>query len=332
MPRRESTTEIGHRCYPAELHQIALSEKGTVPEWIQLLPAGTKINGIDGRKFQNPNPEEVAKRAKRFHTDLPLDWEHSTELVAPYGGRAPAAGWLIDFESRDGGAIWARVDWTDEGARSVAAREYRYISPVFHATSDGEVIQLLSAALTNRPNLRLTALNQLQTHFDEEARMKAKLLKILGLEANASDDEAFEAVTNLNARLQDAEKAKQAAPDSEKWAPRAELLTALNRVAEWEKAMETAKAEAFRAKVIAAVDQAVKDGKVTPAAKDYHLNACKDEAALVAFNQMVAASVPFGAQAPAQPQGDQVALNQVELDVCTAMGIAPEAFAAAKKE
>jgi phage I-like protein len=85
---------------------------------------------------------------------LPLDYDHATEWDA----FAPAAGWLKQFEVRDG-AIWAHIEWTDKGRRAVASKEYRYISPVFRWNErTGEVMQLLRAALTNNPNLQSTAI------------------------------------------------------------------------------------------------------------------------------------------------------------------------------
>ena len=89
---------------------------------------------------------------------LPIDYDHATDFAAPSGRPAPAAGWIREIEVRDG-ALWGRVEWTSHGRAAVVTHEYRYISPVFEYSQDGEVQRLLRAALTNNPNLYLTAIS-----------------------------------------------------------------------------------------------------------------------------------------------------------------------------
>jgi len=81
------------------------------------------------------------------------------------------------------GALWGRVEWTPHGAAALIVREYRYISPVFQYSSDGEVTRLLRAGLTNNPNLYLTAIS---------ARATADATVRTGLSAHAivADDDA----------------------------------------------------------------------------------------------------------------------------------------------
>lgn len=57
------------------------------------------------------------------------------------------------------GSIWGRVRWTDEAARLVAARQYRYLSPVMLRTLQGVVTRILGASLVHRPDLDLLALS-----------------------------------------------------------------------------------------------------------------------------------------------------------------------------
>lgn len=50
--------------------------------------------------------------------------------------------------------MWGRVEWTDKGKAHVAAREYRYVSPVYYYQQDtGDIQAIESVALTNVPNL-----------------------------------------------------------------------------------------------------------------------------------------------------------------------------------
>src|ERR1700693_6392182 len=130
------------------------------PEWIELLPAGEFV-GRDGRgPFRVSNAEAViaATDALRMEAGLPIDYDHATDFAAPSERRAPAAGWIRAIEVREG-ALWGKVEWTTHGSAAVAAHEYRYISPVFEYSHDGEVQRVLRAALTNNPNLYLTAIS-----------------------------------------------------------------------------------------------------------------------------------------------------------------------------
>ena len=94
----------------------------------------------------------------RLEAGLPIDYDHATDFAAPAGRPAPAAGWIREIEVREG-ALWGHVEWTSHGASAVVTHEYRYISPVFEYSENGEVQRLLRAALTNNPNLYLTAIS-----------------------------------------------------------------------------------------------------------------------------------------------------------------------------
>ena len=72
---------------------------GNAPEWVQLLPAGPEIEGRDGRKWRLDDPGHVALSSYDADRDLPIDYEHATEIKAPDRGsrhaharpRTPAA-------------------------------------------------------------------------------------------------------------------------------------------------------------------------------------------------------------------------------------------------
>lgn len=93
-------------------------------------------------------------------TDVPVDYEHQS-LGGTYSsptGQAPAAGWIKALrlvEPDDGGlepGLYADVEWTQAAQAKLAAREYRYLSPVVIVRKrDRRVVALHSAALTNKP-------------------------------------------------------------------------------------------------------------------------------------------------------------------------------------
>jgi phage I-like protein len=104
---------------------------------------------------------------------LVLDYDHSTDLAAPEGRPAPAAGWLKEFKVEHG-AIFARIEWTKDAAEAVKQKKYRYVSPVFEHSKDGKVERILRAALTNNPALtELPAIAAARTRMAKKEAMGA---------------------------------------------------------------------------------------------------------------------------------------------------------------
>lgn len=129
---------------------------------IQLFPAG-EFAGVDGRPTDVEggkwviNAELAAALVAQIDaakTPLVIDYEHQTLRSAENGQPAPASGWFRKVEWREADGLFAvDVEWTANAAAMIAAKEYRFISPVFRYNKRGEVRQLLHAALTNTPAL-----------------------------------------------------------------------------------------------------------------------------------------------------------------------------------
>jgi phage I-like protein len=151
------------------------------PEWIELIPAG-KFSAVDGRgPFENEDPDSIvaASVSKMPAVGLVLDYDHSTDLAAPEGRPAPAAGWLKGFKIQDG-AIFARIEWTADAAEAVKEKKYRYVSPVFEHSKDGKVERILRAALTNNPALiNLPALASAGVQRMEKEEKRPKLSEVM---------------------------------------------------------------------------------------------------------------------------------------------------------
>ncbi len=144
----------------AALCTVELSA-GPPPEWVEIIPAGPRVTGRDGRSwvFGLAEGQAVITAFSGNGGPLPVDWEHASEHRAPRGEEAPAAGWITALELRNG-ALWGRVEWTPRAAEQISRREYRFLSPVFLFNKNtGSIIKLSSVALTNNPNLYLAALN-----------------------------------------------------------------------------------------------------------------------------------------------------------------------------
>lgn len=131
-----------------------------VPEWIELIPAGPAIIGIDGRQWLNETPDRIIAAFIARNKPMVVDYEHASEHRAPQGLDAPAAGWVDRLEVRGMGSIWGHVVWTEKAMQYIADKAYRFISPAFtFEKTTQRIAALISAALTNKPNLNLTALN-----------------------------------------------------------------------------------------------------------------------------------------------------------------------------
>jgi phage I-like protein len=313
-----------------------LDAEGGAPEWVQLLPKGADVVGRDGRKWINDKPAAVVSAFKRDFSPLPIDWNHATEYIAKYGGEAPAAGWIEELDLREDGSLWGKVTWTERGERSVNAREYRFLSPVFKFDAEtSRILQLFGCALTNSPNLRLTAINSREDEPErEESNMDEKLLATLGLPKTATVEQALNAIEALKEEKRAALNSAQT-PSPEKFVPRADYDLAMNRARSAEdKLSEQSKAEHTK-EVNAAVDAAIAAGKIAPASKQFYVDSCGDAAALERFKAFAAAapavidpkSPLLGTQPPTANQGE---LTPNQMAICTRMGIAPEDFKKAR--
>lgn len=345
------------------MNRIAFNSElpqGSTPDWVQLLPAGPEIVGVDGRRWLLDRAAMGAVLAAfpRRGRPLVIDWEHATELRALKGEEAPAAAWMHELQER-GGELWARVEWTPRAAEQVENREYRYLSPVFtYQKSTGRILEVVSAGLTNSPNLRLQALNhEANNHSNQEDDMPLKpIAKALGLDEGATADQIITAANSLKAQAEKAPAvpvalcralglAEDASPDGviqavstmktqaydlARFVPRADYDQAQNRAQDLEaklKAQDAAKADA---EITGLVDQAVKDGKVAPASKDFYVAACRQQGGVDEFKKFLTSAPVIATAREAQREvgADGAAkLTDQELAMCKALDIDPKDFA-----
>jgi phage I-like protein len=298
--------------------------EGPAPEWIELIPAGQTVEGRDGRKWVNDDPRAVIDAFNADGRDIVIDTEHATEIKAPAGDPAPAAGWIRQIEERNG-AIWGRVEWTDAGAAAVAARQYRYVSPVFTYVKDsGRIVQLLSVGLTNRPNLRLSALNRYANKPHQEATMK-ELLKALGCSEEADETAALNALAALKSELATARNRAET-PDLAKFVPRADYDAALAKAANAEKSLSERLAADLAADIDREIDAALAAGKITPATRDYYSAMCRQQNGLDEFKKFVTAAPVIGdpSTLAAKPPVTATALNADQAKIAEMFGNSAE--------
>lgn len=185
---------------------------------VQLFPAG-QFKARDGRPREPASGHwllddtiaaALLARLSTRQTDMVIDYEHQTMAAEKNGQPAPAAGWIkpITVEWRPGLGLFATsVDWTDPAKAHIAAREYRYISPVFqYDPSTGAVLNLLHVALTNFPALdgmEALVASAAARFMADEAQPKENIMNrdqmiaFLGLSADASDEDISNAMAAL---------------------------------------------------------------------------------------------------------------------------------------
>lgn len=177
----------------------------TAPDWIELIPAGPLVAGVDGRQWRNDTPDQIVAKTNTTRNPLVVDYEHASEHRAPHGLDAPAAGWIDRLEVRGTGSIWGHVEWTTKALQYIAEKAYRFISPVFtFEKATQRIVALVSAGLTNQPNLNLTALNQRGSPRPIMTPDQQKIARQFGM-----SDEAFYHATQ--AELQAAQNAARIA-------------------------------------------------------------------------------------------------------------------------
>lgn len=308
---------------------LCLNTESGVPGRIQILPAGKEIRGVDGRHWKNENPAALCAKMNSsglvtVKNGCVIDENHSTDLSAPKGGTSPAFGWFRNFTVEADGSIWADVEWNARGQKAVAEKEYKYISPVFTRDKDGNITEILRAALTNNPNLDNPALNSSQDTA-EEKNMEKELCAALGLPETATMADGLEAINRLKTELNGA---KNKVVDLASYAPRADLAVAQQRAERAEKELAEMNAASLKAKAIAAVEQAAKDGKIAPASKAEYLELCASEDGLAKFEKIMAvtSSITGGAQVSdkAPENKDSVELNAAEKEWASSMGYTEE--------
>ncbi len=181
---------------------------GPPPEWIELLPTGPEVVGMDGRRWVNDTPQRILTAFQQRGRPMVIDWEHASEHRAPHGLDAPAAGWIDRMEVR-AGAIWGHVqEWTARARQQLTERAYRFLSPVFQFEKvSGRIVNITSAALTNTPNLTLVALNRADhgmvalTDIEREVALQMGLDEAVVLQAKQAGYEQAANAARLDAML-----------------------------------------------------------------------------------------------------------------------------------
>ena len=194
--------------------------------------------------FPHPDGEQLCTReafdalVEKWHADgepeILVDFDHASET----GGATEAAAWATALRSEDDG-LHATFRMTDKGAEALSATRYRYLSPAWYVDEEGHPTELSTIALTNRPNLPVPRLLNAKTTeaappeaeagetitapqvadaestpeegINEKEKINMdKLREMLGLAAEATDEEVLAAVDALRAERDQLRSEKEA--------------------------------------------------------------------------------------------------------------------------
>jgi phage I-like protein len=302
-----------------DLHAEAPAEDGR--QWVHLLPAG-RFTGLDGRgPYDATDIAGIIEASRRAsgQRKMVIDYNHATDIVAPKGGEAPAAGWIEGLQARTDG-VWGRVEWTPRAAQQIADREYRYISPVIRHQAGGQVDMLRRASLVNAPNLdQLTALNSAEEEAMDD-NLQARLRELLGLGAEA-DAEAI--VSAVSERVT---SSHSATPDPSQYVPIGMFQRAL---AEGNKLRQGIALHAAQEHV----DTLVRKGTVLPWMRDWSVELCMSnlpafekftETIGTAFSRML---TPSGASVVPPKSSLHAENDPLTAEIAKAMGLDPKKLA-----
>lgn len=189
------------------------------PDEIQLLPDGIfrardgRPESLSGWRLTAARAQTIQADARARKTPYVIDYEHQTLRTEANGQPAPAAGWFRELDYRPGEGLFAHAEWTDRARQMIAAKEYRFISPVFGYNAEtGDVLALHSAALTNTPALdgmrevyARAAATLGYSDTTQEADMPDAVKTALGLPEDADESAVVQAVEALKAKASEAE-------------------------------------------------------------------------------------------------------------------------------
>ncbi len=344
----EKELKIGDRKGTAAL--CAVIPPGEPPKAILLIPAGN-VDSRDSRApWINDEPQSAieASNALEMTAGLPIDYDHATDLAAPQGHPAPAAGWITNLRVQDG-AIWGDVEWTAPGAAAVAAGEWKYISPVFdYDKKTRRVTRVLRAALTNNPALYDTAIaaasdDQGDDEMDHDEFHKI-MASLFGMPEDSKPEDIHAAAKK---HVEAAKKAKAKADaqdgdgddDDEKDEKAAARLIATGHVvaqkdyANLVGEVNQLKADRAREQAAVKVDAAIRAGRITPGQRDWAIAYCardqKDFEEFVSRQPAIALGQSQLRGAPPAGSAGDAGATASELAVCNYLtGVTPEEMAA----
>ncbi|MDT8383003.1 MAG: phage protease [Gammaproteobacteria bacterium] len=324
---------------------------------VQLFPAG-RFKARDGRPNEVDSWYIDAGIARRLIADAALrttpyliDYEHQTLLSKDNGKPAPRSAKFTQLEWREGDGLYAiDVEWTAQAKAFIENDEYEFISPVFpYNKTTGAVMGFFHAALTNDPAIDgmegVAKLAAARFNFNPEPTekniMNKALLKLLGLNEDANEEDVQQAVAALTTKLAAMNAALVIADDDDGVAAIAALKSAVSTkpdpakfvpvdvVKDLQTQVAALTTQINTARVDDLVELGLSNGKLLPAQEEWARDLGEsDVAALTAYLESAQPIAALkGNQSDSKKlDADDVTLSDEAIAVCKQMGISEEDY------
>ena len=352
---------------------VVMADGDVPPSEFRIFRAGLNenANGAPILFDETAAASVLAHQTKRGLESM-IDLEHlSLDDTAP-NYTPDARGWCRFEVRRDGAGgpeLWAvDVKWTPDGARRLAERTQRYISPVFFYDSDNRPTRLLNVALCAMPALdNLEPLVAAKENIMAEGSDKmGAVAAALGISVDPATDPAgfvaalTEALSGMLSELSGSPDAPapdapaEVAPPEEMAAAKAimrlvgakDATDAIVTVGEWRRLAVEHKAAAQKlaedAKAIESTKRRSMTARLVAAGAETPATAWADDAktepaehlALMSLDTLEKRCASFEARGPAKSltpaAGAPSALSARELAMCKQLGVEPVDYAAQK--
>lgn len=157
--------------YRSDLNAITLAEDSNT-SWVQALKPGNFSHPVFGDiNIDTTRMLRFAENANRQVRGIAMDVDYDHKAR-----RDDAAGWVTQTEARTDG-VWYQVEWTEEAAKKIRAKEYKYFSAEFadewtHPETGSTYSDVLfGGGLTNRPFIKGMVPVNLSESEAEQARL-----------------------------------------------------------------------------------------------------------------------------------------------------------------
>ncbi len=321
--------------------EINLSDT-SLPKEIELIPSEDMFVGFDGRVFRALDKVAIANNTNSKLKYVVIDENHKTDYTSGTGASVEAMGWMSDFFVKEDNSLWAKVEWTQAGAEKILSKSYKYISPVYQIDKSANIISILRAAITNNPNLNLTALNNKNDNDNyknkneggnmPENEKELQELKLALNEAKLKNGELERTINERDVKLSELEKSLNSKV-AEAEAKNKELEKALNEANA--KLLEISKATAER-EALSVVEKAINDGKIAPSTKDVYIALCMEEGGVEKFNKIMESTPSAGIFKELNLNKgideNKTELNEADKKMARAMGYSEEEYKAIQEK
>ncbi len=173
------------------VHGTAIDLGETPPTEFRIFRAGANAMTKGTFMFTAASAATIMDEYQRCGVDMMIDLEHESIAGPPVRADSrDARGWYR-LEVR-AGELWAvDVRWTEDGARRLANKTQRYVSPTFGVNEAGEIVDLVNCALVAMPATYdapalVAASKRAPMTADEKATCRAALAQIVRHELRAS--------------------------------------------------------------------------------------------------------------------------------------------------